>query len=91
MKGPVIYYPIQEMYGSNLSNKASSCELKDSIIEDFKCEMNVEIDFKDVNTATNVWLKKALEPIIKDNSLRSHISFINMTKSIEKIIFKLVG
>ena len=91
MKGPLIYYEIQHMYGANLSNTKLANELRKSILEDISLGFNVEIDFKNVVSVSKVWAKNLIGSIIKDKSedfIKNHISFINMNKNVKA---KIIG
>lgn len=94
MKGPVIYYPIQEMYGTNLSSTKVANDLRISILEEISVGLNIEIDMKDVRSITNGWSKKAFGIIVKNNGeefFNSHIRIINMNKSVKKTLIEDIG
>jgi hypothetical protein len=91
MKGPLIYYDIKEMYGSDLNSKQSAVELKQSILEDTDLGFNVEIDFKDVHSLSRGWTRNVFGVIIKtkgETFFKNHILLSNMSKSVRKIVLE---
>jgi cell division GTPase FtsZ len=85
MKGPLIYYEIKHMYGSDLSSTKLSTELCKSVLEDINLGFNVEIDFKDVRSITNGWGRNFLGKIAKDKGtdfVKNHIMLSNMNKNV---------
>ena len=93
MKGPVIYYPIAEMYGTDLGGVKSAKELRESILEDIDAGLKVELDFKDVRTTGAAWVRNSLGVIVKDNGeefFRANIRLINYNQ-VRKFILKGIG
>lgn len=91
MKGPLIYYPIAEMYGTDLSSTKLSSELRSLILEEIDLGFNVEIDLKNVRTLTNGWVRNAFGLIIKDKGyefFKQHIQIINMSQNIRQSILE---
>lgn len=91
MKGPLIYYPIQEMYGTDLSSTKLSSELRKSILEEIDLGFNVELDFKDVRSITNGWARNLIGLIVKDKGeefIKNHILIINIKKSVRTTLLK---
>ena len=94
MKGPLIYYEIQDMYGTDLSSTKLSFALKESILQDISLGFNVEIDFKGVRSITNGWARNSLGLIFKDKGedfFKNHILITNMSKNIRNTILEGVG
>lgn len=94
MKGPVIYYPIQEMYGTDLSSTKKANELRESMLEEIGVGLNVEIDMKDVRSITNGWANKAFGVIVKEEGeefFKNHIRIINMNKRIKTTLVEGIG
>ena len=93
MKGPVIYYEIQHMYGSSLSSIKFANELKQSILTDIDTGFNVEVDFNGVTSLSSGWIKNALGVIIKEKGkdfFNSHILLSNLSKSLTKGLGKIL-
>lgn len=91
MKGPLIYYEIQNMYGADLSDSKSAKDLRSQILEDIDLGFNVEVDFKDINKFSNNWFKNALGIIIKDKGsefFNNHIIITNANNSIKRELQK---
>jgi hypothetical protein len=87
MKGPLIYYEIKHMYGTDLSSTKLSTTLKQSILDDIDLGFNVEIDFKGVRSITNGWGRNLIGKIAKDKGIdfvKSHIVLSNMNKNVRK-------
>jgi cell division GTPase FtsZ len=85
MKGPLIYYEIKEMYGSDLSSTKLSSELRQSVLEEIELGFNVEVDFKDVRSITNGWGRNFIGKIAKDKGtdfVKNHIMLSNMNKNV---------
>ena len=85
MKGPLIYYEIKEMYGSDLSSTKLSSELRQSVLEEIDLGFNVEIDFKDVRSITRGWGRNFIGKIAKDKGqvfVKNHIMLSNMNKNV---------
>lgn len=94
MKGPVIYYPIQEMYGSDLSSTKVATELRQDILEQIDLGFNVEIDFDRVRRVSNGWARNLIGAIAKEQGedfVKNHISILNMNKSVKKTLLEGVG
>ena len=91
MKGPLIYYEIKHMYGTDLSSTKLASELRQSVLEEISLGFNVEIDFKDVRSITNGWARNAIGVIAKEKGekfIRDHILFTNMSKGVRKTILE---
>jgi cell division GTPase FtsZ len=85
MKGPLIYYEIKHIYGTDLSSTKLSTELCKSVLEDINLGFNVEIDFKDVRSITNGWGRNLIGKIAKDKGtdfVKNHIMLSNMNKNV---------
>jgi len=94
MKGPLIYYEIKEMYGSDLSSTKKATELRQSILQDIDLGFNVEVDFKDVRSLTNGWTRNAFGVIIKNNGeqfFKDHILLSNMSKGVRQTVLEGIG
>ena len=94
MKGPVIYYEIQHMYGSSLSSIKFANELKQSILTDIDTGFNVEVDFKEVTSLSSGWIKSAFGVIVKgkgEDFFNSHILLSNMSKSVKRSVLEEIG
>ena len=91
MKGPLIYYEIKDMYGTDLSSTKKAFELHKSILEDIALGFNVEIDFKGVRSITNGWARNLIGVIVKEKGekfVKDHILLTNMTKSIRTTLLE---
>jgi hypothetical protein len=87
MKGPLIYYEIKDMYGTDLSSTKLATELKQSVLDDIDLGFNVEIDFKDVRSITNGWGRNVIGKIAKEKGtdfVKQHIVLSNMNKNVRK-------
>jgi len=85
MKGPLIYYHIQEMYGTDLSSTKLASELRKDILEQIDLGFNVEIDFEKVRSITNGWARNLMGVILKEkgeNFIKNHILITNMNKNV---------
>jgi cell division GTPase FtsZ len=85
MKGPLIYYEIKHMYGSDLSSTKLATELRKNILEDIDLGFNAEVDFKDVRSITNGWGRNFIGKIVKDKGtdfVKNHIMLSNMNKNV---------
>lgn len=94
MKGPLIYYEIKDMYGTDLSSTKLSNELRKSILEEISLGFNVELDFKDVRSITNGWARNLIGLIVKDKGedfVKNHILINNMSKSVRKTMLEGIG
>jgi hypothetical protein len=94
MKGPLIYYEIKDMYGSDLSSTKLATELRKSILEEIDLGFNVEIDFKDVRSLSSGWTRNAFGVIVKTNGetfFKNHILLSNMSKSVRKSVLEEIG
>ena len=94
MKGPLIYYEIKDMYGTDLSSTKKAFELHKSILEEIALGFNVELDFKDVRSITNGWARNVIGLIAKekgDDFVKDHILISNMNKSVRKTMLEGVG
>lgn len=94
MKGPLIYYELKDMFGTNLSSTKLASELRKSILEEIDLGFNVEVDFKGVRSVSNGWARNALGLIVRDKGdkfFRDHILISNADKYVRKSILKGVG
>lgn len=94
MKGPLIYYEIKDMYGTDLSSTKLASELRQSVLEEISLGFNVELDFKDVRSVTNGWARNLIGPIAKDKGadfVKNHILINNMSKSVRKTMLEGIG
>lgn len=94
MKGPLIYYDIKEMYGTDLSSTKRAAELRKSILEEIDLGFNVEIDFKDVRSLTNGWTRNAFGIIVKEKGedfFKNHILLSNMSKGVRQSVLEGIG
>jgi hypothetical protein len=83
MRGPLIYYDIKDMYGSDLS-----------ILDEIDLGFNVEVDFKDVRSLSKGWTRNAFGIIVKTKGVdffKNHILLSNMSKDIRKSITEATG
>ena len=94
MKGPLIYYDIKDMYGTDLSSTKLAAELRQSILDEIDLGFNVEIDFKDVRSLSGGWVRNAFGMIVKDKGetfFKNHILLSNMSKGVRKSILEGIG
>jgi len=94
MKGPLIYYEIKEMYGSDLSSTKLATELRKSILDEIDLGFNVEVDFKDVRSLSSGWTRNAFGVIVKEkgeNFFKHHILLSNMSKGVRKSVLEGIG
>ena len=94
MKGPLIYYELKDMYGTDLSSTKLATELQESILEEIDLGFNVEVDFKGVRSVSNGWVRNSLGLIVQDKGdkfFKEHILISNLDKSIRKNILKGIG
>ena len=94
MKGPLIYYDIKDMYGSDLSSTKLATELRKSILEEIDLGFNVEVDFKDVRSLSTGWTRNAFGIIVKtkgENFFKNHIFLTNMSKDIRQSVLEGIG
>ena len=91
MKGPLIYYEIKDMYGSDLSSTKLATELRKSILDEIDLGFNVEIDFKGVRSLSNGWTRNAFGVIVKtkgEEFFKDHILLSNMSKGIKTSVLE---
>lgn len=94
MKGPLIYYEIKEMYGSDLSSTKLATEFRKSILEEVDLGFNVEIDFRGVRSLSTGWTRNAFGVIVKEkgeNFFKNHILLNNMSKGVRQSILEGIG
>ena len=94
MKGPLIYYDIKDMYGSDLSSTKLAAELRKSILEEIDLGFNIEVDFKGVRSLSNGWTRNAFGVIVKEKGedfFKNHILLSNMTKGVKQSILEGIG
>lgn len=91
MKGPLIYYEIKDMYGTDLSSTKKAFELHKSILEEISLGFNVELDFNGVRSITNGWARNVVGVIVKDKGedfVKNHILISNMSKTVRKTMLE---
>ena len=91
MKGPLIYYEIKDMYGTDLSSTKLASELRQSVLEEISLGFNVELDFKDVRSVTNGWARNLIGLIAKDKGadfVKNHILLNNMSKRVRTTLLE---
>jgi len=94
MKGPLIYYEIKEMYGTDLSSTKLASELRKSILDEIDLGFNVEVDFKDVRSLSSGWTRNAFGVIVKEKGekfFKNHILLSNMSKGVRKSVLEGIG
>ncbi len=94
MKGPLIYYDIKDMYGTDLSSTKLASELRQSMLDEIDLGFNVEIDFKDVRSLSSGWTRNAFGVIVKtkgETFFKNHILLSNMSKGVRKSILEGIG
>jgi hypothetical protein len=94
MKGPLIYYEIKDMFGTDLSSTKLATQLGKDILNDIDLGFNVEVDFKDVRSVSSGWARNALGLIVRDKGdafFKQHILITNMSKGVRKSILEGVG
>jgi hypothetical protein len=94
MKGPLIYYEIKDMYGSDLSSAKLATELRKSILDEIDLGFNVEIDFAGVRSLSNGWTRNAFGVIVKEKGedlFKNHILLSNMSKGVRKSVLEGTG
>jgi hypothetical protein len=77
MKGPLIYYYIKGMYGTDLSSTKLATELRKSILEEIDLGFNVEVDFKDVRSLSTGWTRNAFGVISHHTNMLAHLIFLH--------------
>jgi len=85
MKGPLIYYEIKHMYGTDLSSTKLATELRENVLEEIALGFDVELDFKDVRSVTNSWARNLIGVIAKQQGadfVKDHMLLSNMNKSV---------
>lgn len=91
MKGPLIYYEIKDMFGTDLSSTKLSLRLSKDIIDDINLGFNVELDFKDVRSITNGWARNLIGIIVKEKGedfVKEHILLSNMSKRVRTTLLE---
>ena len=91
MKGPLIYYEIKDMYGTDLSSTKLATELRKSVLEEIDLGFNVEIDFKGVRSISNGWGRNLIGMIVKDKGesfVKNHILLSNMNKNVKQTLLE---
>jgi hypothetical protein len=91
MKGPLIYYEIKDMYGTDLSSTKNATALRKSILEEIDLGFNVEVDFKNVRSLSNGWIRNAFGVIVKtkgEEFFKDHILLSNMSKGIKTSVLE---
>ena len=85
MKGPLIYYEIKHMYGTDLSSTKLATELRENVLEEIALGFDVELDFKDVRSITNGWARNLIGVIAKQQGadfVKDHMLLSNMNESV---------
>lgn len=91
MKGPLIYYEIKDMYGTDLSSTKLASDLRKSILDEIGLGFNVELDFEGVRSITNGWARNVLGVIAKqkgEDFIANHILINNMSKNVRKTMLE---
>ena len=91
MNGPLIYYEIKEMYGSDLSSTKLAAELRKSILEEIDLGFNVEVDFKGVRSLSSGWTRNSFGVIVKEKGeefFKDHILLSNMSKGVRESVLE---
>ena len=91
MKGPLIYYEIKHMYGTDLSSTKLASELRKSILEEISLGFNVELDFKGVRSITNGWARNLIGLIVKskgEDFVKNHILVVNTTPNVRQTLLE---
>jgi len=94
MKGPLIYYEIKEMYGTDLSSTKLATELCKSILDEIDLGFNVEVDFKDVRSLSTGWTRNSFGVIVKEKGedfFKNHILLSNMSKGVRQSVLEGIG
>lgn len=94
MKGPLIYYEIKDMYGTDLSSTKLSNDLRKSILEEIGLGFNVELDFHGVRSITNGWARNLIGLIVKDKGedfVKNHILINNANKRVKTTLLEGIG
>lgn len=94
MKGPMVYYEIKDMYGTDLSSTKLATELRQSILEEIDLGFNIEIDFKNVRSITNGWARNLIGKIAKEQGVdfvKKHILLSNMNKNVRQNLLEGVS
>ena len=94
MKNPIIYYEINDMYGTDLSSTKLAYELHKSILEEISLGFDVELDFKNVRSISNGWARNAIGTIVKSKGeefVKNHILIKNMSKSVHQTMLDGIG
>ena len=94
MTGPIIYFPIQEMYGTDLSSTKLAYELHKDGLEQSDLGVNVALDCKDVRSITNGWARNLIGLIAKEKGedfVKNHILVNNMSKRVRKTMLEGAG
>jgi len=94
VKGPLIYYEIKEMYGTDLSSTKLATELRKSILDEIDLGFNVEVDFKNVRSLSSGWTRNAFGVIVKDKGekfFKNHILLSNMSKGVRNSVLEGIG
>jgi hypothetical protein len=94
MKGPLIYYEIKDMYGSDLSSTKLATELRKSILEEIDLGFNVEVDFAGVRSLSGGWTRNSFGVIVKEKGeefFKNHILLSNMSKGVRKSVLEEIA
>ncbi len=87
MKGPLIYYELKYIYGTNLSDTKLATELRQNILEEIDLGFNVEIDFEGIHSVSRGWTQNVFGVIIKNNGeefFKKHILLSNTNNLFKK-------
>ncbi len=91
MKGPLIYYEIKDMYGTDLSSTKLATELRKNILDEIDLGFNVEVDFTGVRSLSNGWTRNSFGIIVKEKGedfFKNHILLSNMSKGVRKSVLE---
>jgi hypothetical protein len=94
MKGPVIYYPLEEMQGKTLKSVKQSKELYESMMEEIDTELHIELDFKNVDSVSKSWIENSLGRILKEHGEEffvANIRLINYNRNIGNVFKRELG
>lgn len=93
MSEPIIYYPIKEIYGTDLSSTKLAYQFYQDILEEIDLGFNIEIDLKGVRSLSVGWIRNAFGIMIKDHGeefFKNHIKIINANKNIRDSILESI-
>lgn len=94
MNGPVVYYPLVEMYGAKLDSITKAKELCEYILDEIDAGLNVELDFKEIEAASKTWVDNSLKHIVKNKGadfFQNHIRIINDSRNVRNSLKRNLG